>query len=329
MTPTPTTDRPGTAAAPADSVRRIEMTVLAEDGFGLATTLVEPRRAPVRATVLCLPGVGVPRRIFAPIADRLALAGLRTMALDYRGVFGSRPGSGEPVEASLTQWAQDAAAVFRGIERAFGGPVAILGHSFGGQALGVASDFARAAAVVLVGSQFGHWGNWDGYQRLRIWTYWHVIIPLATRLFRTIPGRLGLGVPIPAGVAREWALWGRSPEYLVDHVPGALTRFAALAMPLRAYALADDEIASLRSVDHLLAHFTGTRVERRVVRPADLGAARIGHFGFFRRGIGEPLWEEVVQFFDDALAARTSDPTTASGGAAATPGSRPSCRSSR
>jgi predicted alpha/beta hydrolase len=35
-------------------------------------------------------------------------------------------------------------------------------------------------------------------------------------------------------------------------------------------------------------------------RPRDFGVKRIGHEGAFRRGM-EPLWEEILDWFDDGL----------------------------
>ncbi|MEZ4249515.1 MAG: hypothetical protein R3B99_14900 [Polyangiales bacterium] len=41
-------------------------------------------------------------------------------------------------------------------------PTVILGHSFGGQALGLSDATKRADAVVFLGAQSGYWKNWSG-----------------------------------------------------------------------------------------------------------------------------------------------------------------------
>jgi predicted alpha/beta hydrolase len=200
--------------------------------------------------------------------------------------------------ASLTTWGTiDAVAALRFTERlANGGPVVLLGHSFGGQVLGFSDEFRRVRAAVLVGSQFGQARHWDGLGRLRVAAYWRVVLPLAAALTPTIPGWLGLREPLPSGVAREWARWGRSRDWLLPFVPGAAERYAAFDRPLRAYAMLDDPIAPPRAVSALLERFRATRPERIDLSPADLGLERLGHVGLFRPGGTEQVWRELLAF---------------------------------
>lgn len=280
---------------------RTETWIRTEDDARLAASVYEPLEAP-RATVLALPGIAVPRSVFAQIGAWLAARGLRLLTVDYRG-FGDSSAPKGGARPDLTTWARlDAGAAFRRIERDYPGPILLLAHSFGGQALGVSDDLGRAAAIVMVGSQFGYWKNWEGATRLKVAAFWHVVLPLLGRVYDAIPAWAGLGVSFPSGVGREWARWGRSRQYLLDHVPGARERYAALRMPVRAYSFTDDaDFGPGRGVEHLLSYLTGTAVEHRRLAPADLGAKRVGHFGFMRKEIAEPLWEEVLAFFDRAL----------------------------
>ena len=121
-------------------------------------------------------------------------------------------------------------------------------------------------------------------------------LPLAASVFEVIPGWTGLGEPLPRGVGREWARWGRAADWLLTHVPEAAARYAAFDRPLRAYAMSDDPIAPPRAVSALLERFQGTSVERVELRPSDFGLARLGHLGVFRPGNTEWLWAEFLEY---------------------------------
>lgn len=252
--------------------------------------------AEARFSVLVLPGIGVPQRVFRPFASWLAGNAVRVVTVDYRGMGESTARREATETATLTAWASsDAVGALRFAE-SFGEPVLLVGHSFGGQVLGFSDEFRRLAGAILVGSQFGHARHWDGLARLKVAAYWRAILPLAAAWFEVVPAWTGLGEALPRGVAREWARFGRTHDWLLPHVPGARERYAAFDRPLRAYAMTDDPIAPPRAVSALLGCFRATEVERIDLSPEALGLKRLGHLGPFRTGAGERFWPELVAF---------------------------------
>lgn len=280
-----------------DSAAFESVTVTAADGLSLGGRVYEPR-GEVALHVLLLPGIGVPQRVFRYLGAWLAARGVRVVSIDYRGIDESSYADGAIATASLSHWAaRDAVGALRFTRRlAGGGPVVLLGHSFGGQVLGFSDEFRQLAAAILVGSQFGSPRHWDAPARWRLSLYWRVLLPLAASVYEVIPGWTGLGAPLPRGVGREWARWGRSDDWLLSHVPGAAARYAAFDRPLRAYAMSDDPIAPPRTVSALLQHFGSTAVERIELRPADFATAGLGHLGVFRPGKTERFWAELLEY---------------------------------
>jgi predicted alpha/beta hydrolase len=100
-----------------------------------------------------------------------------------------------------------------------------------------------------------------------------------------------MGEDLPQGVALEWARWCRSPEYLGDW-----SGHARLRAPLLAIGFADDPFAPRDAVAALVERYGSAEKEHRHVRPADAGAAKIGHFGFFREGVTPGLWADVADW---------------------------------
>jgi predicted alpha/beta hydrolase len=286
-------------------VPRESLTIPARDGFALAADLHQPEGAPAGA-VLLAPAMGVTRRHYAPFAAFLARHGFAVLAVDVRGIGGSRPPSLRGFPASLHGWGEDdlsgaidfLAARFPGVPRLW------IGHSAGGQLFGLHAG-PDVAGAVLVAAQHGHWRNWRGSARLAMAALWWAVIPAAVRLVGWLPMRaLRQGEDVPAGVAREWARWGRHRSYIglyAQRRPDAA--FVRFAGPVRLYAIEDDPYAPVASVEALAACFAAARVEVRRVRPAALGVRAVGHFGFFRPRFETTLWAEVLGWLRSAAEA--------------------------
>jgi len=266
----------------------MEITLTAKDGYRLSATLYGERS---EKTVLILPATGVPQGYYAKFAAWLAGHGFQVLTFDYRGIGKSLQGDVRAVNARMRDWALlDAAAAMASLNSS---SIRIVGHSFGGQALGLLPTPERISAALVVGSQSGYWKNWPPLARAWMWPTMHFAIPGVTRLLGYFPSsRFGFGEDLPKGVAIEWASWCRNPTYLVGalRVEGAYARFTA---PLRAYAFSDDPFGPLGAVKKLLELYPGSPTEVRHLKPADLGVSKIGHFGFFREQFRDTLWCEA------------------------------------
>jgi predicted alpha/beta hydrolase len=274
----------------------VEITLTAEDGYPLGATLYgSGSRA-----VLVMSATGVPQSYYAKFAGYLAERGFTVLTFDYRGIGRSLPdelrGDVRKVGARMRDWALlDAAAAFRFLPQS---KLLVVGHSFGGQAIGLLPEPERIAAALVVGSQSGYWRHWPALGRAWMWPATHVGLPAVTKLLGYFPAsRLGFGEDLPAGVAIEWASWCRHPRYLVGAL-GVDAAYARLRSPLRAYAISDDSFAPLRAVDALGALYPNSQWETRKVAPRELGVKSIGHFGFFRERFRDSLWRETADWLE-------------------------------
>ena len=270
----------------------------AADGFVLGGHVVEPRRP--RETLVIHGATAVPSTYYHAFAERAAAAGFRVLTYDYRGVGASRPASLRGFDATMTQWAElDARAAMAWA----GEGASIVGHSFGGQAIGLVDEMRRARRALLVGAQLGHWRHWPARSWPKLLLFWYGIVPVGTRVAGYLPDSFGLGEALPAGVAREWGRWCRDPDYLVGARPDAAARFARFDVPTRLYAFTDDDFAPPAAVDALVARLHGAPLEHRTIAPADVGLPAIGHFGFFRPRAAA-LWPDALRFLAGEIAPR-------------------------
>jgi predicted alpha/beta hydrolase len=197
-------------------------------------------------------------------------------------------------DVTVTDWVDKdlAAMLVEARKPAPGLPLLFVGHSLGGQVIGVTpgNEAVRASLHVTRGS---------GYYKLndrmpiRVRLLWFVFMPLFTPIFGYFPGKaLRMVGDLPRGVTWQWRRWCLHPEYLLsegDAWRAAMARFGA---PVLSLSFEDDEINPKRAVDALDAVYPN--VVRRHVHPRDVGQQRIGHFGFFSEKCRDPLWMEAL-----------------------------------
>lgn len=290
------------------------VTIPAADGYLLAATLHEPEPGTAGgAAVVVHPATGVRRAYYARFAAFLAECGFAVLTYDYRGIGGSAPARLRGFPATMRDWTEQdmTGAVDWLAANRPGDTLVAVAHSFGGQGLPLAANAGLLRGVVMVGSQSGWWRHWPGVTGVGVAALWYVLIPGLTRLLGYFPSPwLGMGEPLPSGVARQWARWGRSPGYLSDDVDAAGRSLAdahrAFRAPILSLTFSDDVFAPHRAAATLLSWYGSAEKEHRHLRPADLGLRRVGHFGFFRASTGGVLWPEVA----DWLAARAAIPTS-------------------
>jgi len=274
----------------------------ATDGFELKGHLYGDA-ATAKAGLLIAPAMGVEQRYYADFARWMATQGWLVMSFDYRGMGASRPAtlrhSLKGLDADIRTWAErDAAAALDELARRLGSectPIHWLGHSLGGQILGLLPNRERVSRAITVGTGSGYWReNAAGLKRY-VWWLWYVVVPLALPLFGYFPGRRLRKVgDLPRGVMAQWRRWCLDPGYMMgEGGEGLRAQYAALSTPMLSLAFTDDEFMSRRNTESLHGFYAGARPELRRIAPQDVGARRIGHFGFFRKHFEASLWPQV------------------------------------
>lgn len=294
---------------PATTVPVRELTIPANDGHPLAARIYGDGRS----AVVIAGAMGVPQRFYRRFAEYLAGNGLRVVSFDYRGIGESALTSGAPV--SMAVWAeQDLEGVLRFAETTLGAErTAVIGHSMGGQLLGLTEAATRVSAAYLVASQSGYWRHWDGLGRLKMFAVWHALIPASTAALGKLPAAvLGGSEDVPAAAAEQWARWGRHPDYVLSHAPDVRARFARLTLPICFVRISDDPIAPRRAVSALASCYAGAAIESRLFEPRELESRGIGHFGLFRPTPGERAWPHALGFLREHLSAPDRVEATAS-----------------
>src|SRR4051812_30603864 len=203
-------------------MERIEFA--APDGFTLSGDLYLPKQGPATA-VLIGSAMGVKQGFYGPLARAIAARGAAALTFDYRGIGRSRrPGSLRGFAARMRDWGELDLAAALSLLRSRFRRVLFIGHSAGGQLFALGSD--KPERALLVASQSGFYGNWDGAGSALMWLFWNAFIPASTAVMGYLPMRVfGQGADVPLGVAREWARWGRHPRYIGSWAGDRMARY--------------------------------------------------------------------------------------------------------
>lgn len=281
-----------------------KLKVPATDGYLLAGTLYRSgQEEKIGRFVLINSAMGVKRRYYNSYARFLCESGFTVVTFDYRGIGDSRPRSLRRLEATLRGWAEkDIAGMVEWIqsehqpEKLF-----LIGHSVGGQLLGLIPNNKRITAFLAVAAQSGYWRFWPFPRNYLLAALWYVLIPTLTRMFSYFPAkRLGLSEDLPAGVALQWARWGRDPHYIVDDEGRPIRQyFESFKAPILFYSVEDDGYAPKGSVEYLMNCFVNASRKRRHLRPGELGVKSIGHFGFFQERFKSLVWPETADWLQN------------------------------
>ncbi len=280
-------------------VERAEVEFRAPDGFPLHGTLM--RGSGDGPMALISSAAAVPRGFYARFAEHLiTVHGFRAaLTYDYRGVASSQAPKSWRQPLLMRDWAHlDMPAALERLElEAPEHPIVGVGQSFGGQVLALGGRHARFSRYLMVATMTGYWGNTK--PRFRVFSQMNLVgVPLAALLGK-VPGRIGLGQTLPGSIFREWARWGRHPEYFfADESMDAARRFAEVKTPILAIGLTDDPWGTPKAQHALLKYYHRAPTEIRWVSPGEAGG-RVGHLGFFRSAFKDTLWQPAIDWLKE------------------------------
>jgi len=267
------------------------------NGHTLASHWYSPAGAPC-GVVLIAPAMGVPQHFYADFATWLAERGYLVVTFDYLGMGRSRQKPLRQLNVNILDWARyDCSAMLAAATEAAGTlPLYWIGHSVGAQILPLVSGHERLTRIITIAAGSGYWRENSPQIRRKAWLLWYGLAPVLTAMVGYFPGgRIGAVGDLPAGVIRQWRRWCLHPDYLVG-VEGEPMRqaFAAVRTPLTSLSFTDDEMMSARNTESLHGFYTTAPKRMRRIAPKEVGADRIGHFGFFRNAFAPTLWSSYL-----------------------------------
>ena len=248
--------------------------------------------APPKGVVQINTGTCIPQKIYWRFAEFLTENGYVTITYDYSDAqnFSST--------VSHTDWIKDMESVFDFVLREF--PCLkkiIVGHSSGGQLLGMMYNCSMIDRVYLVASASGYWKLLKFPYQFALLFFLNVIVPVNIRVFGYFNNKIfGSGGGFPSSILLELRSFCFQPDFFAPffkskNIP---SHYHEITAPLKAYHLQGDIIANEKACRYITELYTHSDRSFITLNPHDYGVKKFGHRSFFSSG-AEKLWLEFLE----------------------------------
>ncbi len=275
--------------------------LVAADGYRLAAHRYRPAGVPL-ARLVVGGATGVSQRFYRRFAEYAQVRGFDTLTLDYRGIGESAPPTLRGFRMDYLDWARLDLAAAVEAHRDAALPLYLVGHSYGGHALGLLPNHTSVQGCVTFATGAGWHGWMPPAERLRVLLLWRLVLPPITRMAGYLPwSRLGMGEDLPFDVYRQWRRWCTYPNYFFGDpgLPDIKSTSEQVRTPIVAVNALDDAWALPRSRDAFMAAYRGAALQAVDIDPAAAGIGPIGHMGYFRPQ-ASMLWAAALEWFERA-----------------------------
>ncbi|WP_105244214.1 alpha/beta fold hydrolase [Psychrobacter sp. Marseille-P5312] len=292
---------------PTDShvIKTDALSIMTERNQPLAATVYRPQHT-TKSAVMIAPATGIKRQFYHHFATYLATCGFGILTFDNEGIGESLSTELPKCDASLISWGRhDLPAVLDALQDEFADTTYhIIGHSAGGQLIGLMPNYRTVQSVFNVACSSGQIKNMDMPYKLKAMGFMDAFIPLSNLVLGYTPAdKIGMGEPLPRGVARQWREWCNGAGYIKTAFGHSIhTHFYdELSMPALWLGFSDDDIANSDNIDDMIRVFTKMPVKKRFYTPQDFGLSHIGHMRYFSRRThakAPALWQMAVDWLE-------------------------------
>lgn len=286
---------------PTTTINSEQIKLITADEYRLAATRYYAN-GPLKGHLIVAGATGVRQEFYKRFAEFAARRGFTTLTLDYRGIGQSKPVSLKGFNMNFLDWASLdlAAAVDTMVHDKV--PLFMVGHSFGGHALGLLPNHHRIKGSYIFATGAGWHGWMPRLESVKVRLLWNIVLPVVTKWKGYSPwAMLKMGEDLPLGVYKQWRHWCTFPHYFFDDpdTPYMAEKFSRVRTPIVAVNALDDFWALPQSRDAFIKGYKNAPIERIDLDPERIPGG-IGHMGYFRKN-AEPLWEDAIKWFKQQL----------------------------
>lgn len=276
------------------------MNIVCQDGYSLsARYYANSSDKSSQNPILICPATGISKNFYHHFAIWLSEQGFDVMSFDFRGIADSLHGDLKDSDASIQDWGQldIPAAIDSVLAKTQQHKVILLGHSAGGQLLGIASNYHKVERLIAVSGSTGHTGGLKGRTKLLAPLMFKLIFPISSRIKGYGATQfIGMGENLPKAVARQWAEFCSRPGYVTNAIGKTIFEdyHQQIRCPITVYWSSDDEIATQANVKQLLSLYPHAETQMHELVPQQHGFKSIGHMAMFKRS-HQVLWPVLIQ----------------------------------
>ncbi len=273
------------------------------DGYVLQGRFFPKQHAPKQQDSTHLPiligsATGIKQGFYQAFAKWLTEQGYDVMTFDFRGIGDSLYEPVSKSKAFIHQWGNLdlVSAIDFLTDKTNSAQIHLIGHSAGGQLLGLAPNHAKVKNVVAIAGSSGSLKGLNGKSKYLAPIMLKVVFTVST-LFKGYASAkaVGMGENLPKGVGQEWCEYCSKGGYAINAIGKTVFDdfHSAIKIPITAVHATDDEIATLHNVKDLLKTYPNSTTKIVTLAPKAYGLRSIGHMEMFKPS-HQQLWTVIA-----------------------------------
>jgi len=272
--------------------------VTCSDGRRLTLTKFDAAAGEQKHFVIFNSALGIKQHFYQKIAEYLQRQHCTVITWDPRGIGASRLNHAKDDKAKLREWgSHDLEAVLNYVVDqgwADWHDIHLVGHSAGGQLVGLCPSIHKIKHLYLICSGTGNWRLYSKKQWPRMFAAWYLLVPSLLAIFGYVPAQLGVGHDLPKGIAQDWRNWCLHKDYLFSDKSIKQTYFDTFEGQVHAIGFNDDlDFTPKSTINDLIKRFTKAKKTLQIYHPAQFMQKKIGHFGYFKLK-DESVWMNTL-----------------------------------
>ena len=240
---------------------------------------------------------GVKQEFYQKFSKFLAKNGITVITFDYNGIGRSLKKPIKELKNNAADWGRnDLESIIQYVISNYpNSKKIVLGHSIGGQLIGLSKSSIELDKIILVATQSGYWKYWKGIGKIKMWFNWHILFPVILNTFGYLNSKKISGMEnLPKNVALQWSNWGKNQNYLLSDTSINQMYFDKISSNLTAFSIDDDSFAPLSAVEWMTNQYKNTKKKSIHLKPIDFEAKKIGHFGVFKQQFENSIWPVML-----------------------------------
>lgn len=269
-----------------------------ETPLGYSITITQFLADTTEGVVIILPATGVLQKFYANLSTFLLQHNYTVYTFDFSGIGKSKNKPLTKFDTSLSNWVlNDAESVFKYVKGLHPSiDINCIGHSLGGQLLGLIPSNKIIKNTILVTAPTNHYSFWDGHHKIRVFFNWFVIFPFFSTFFKYFPSKTFTKMEnLPKSMAKEFYKWSQEKDFYLSPKIAIEKKHYQITNKLTSYSSESDKFASKKAVDWLTNQYKNATIIRKHLSPKSYNVKSIGHFGFFNKKFENTIWKEFLE----------------------------------
>ena len=275
------------------------VTVTCTDGYSLSGRFYQSKQSTKNLPILLCPATGITQGFYHNFIEWLTEQGSDVLVFDFRGIGDSLYSSLRDSNASIQDWGllDIPAAIQTLLEKTGQEQVTLLGHSAGGQLLGIVSNYEKVAQVIAISGSTGHVKGLKGRTKRMAPVMFNLVFPVSNLIKGYGATKmLGMGENLPKNVAKQWAQFCSKPGYVMNAIGKTIFEdyHAKVNCPITVYWSSDDEIATEANVKDLLRLYPNANTDMIELEPQQHNHKAFGHMMMNKKS-HQNLWPIMAE----------------------------------